>query len=167
MYVIQEDNYFKIKRYKFFMIGELIIITLIDIILFLILIFAIVWDKLCNFFHSHYTYFKIMFVIFYFLEQALFIGTSYMYREESSFNSVIVGFFALIVLTTVTLQGIMMESINKKSSDKLNEYNEDFSNERFKIKQNYENQITNLRGYIYHLENENDLLNDILFKNKK
>jgi cation transport ATPase len=134
------------------MLGEIIIITLVNIILLSILIFAIIWDKLCAYFHSHYTYFKILFVIFYFLEQAIFIGVSYLYREKPIFYPVMVGFFALVVLTTVTLQGIMMESINKKSSDKLNRELINSSEERAKLKLKYENQATGFIGYIEHLE---------------
>lgn len=167
IYIIEEDNNFKISFYNIQMLGELIIFSTISAVLFIILILAKIWDRLCDFFHMHYTYFKILFVTLYFLEQSVFIGASYLYREKPLFYPAVVGLFALVVLTTVTFQGIMMESINKKSSDKLNKYNEESSNERFKMKQKYENQINNLRGYIGHLENENELLNNILFENNK
>jgi len=105
--------------------------------------------------------------VIYSLEQAIFTGSSYFNHEISQVYPVIVGLFALVVLTTVTLQGIMMESINKKSSDKLNEYNEDYSKNFFKMKQKFDHQIANLGGYIYHLEKENNLIRNLIFNNQK
>ena len=134
------------------MIGELIILTLFDFVLFLILMLAKFWNRLCDYFHMHYTYFKILFIILYSLEQAFFIIFSYFYNNREFFNPVITGFFALIVITTVSLQGIMMDSINKRSSDKLNKELISSSEERAKMKLKYENKITEFIGYIEHLE---------------
>lgn len=134
------------------MLGELIIITIFSGALFSILILAKFWDDLCNYFHIRYTYFKILFILLYSLEQAFFIIFSYLYNEQKFFNPIITGFFALIVLTTVSLQSVMMDSINKKSSDKLNKELINSSEERAKLKLKYENQAIEFIGYIEHLE---------------
>jgi len=136
------------------MLGELIILLAIQFIILSILILGMIWNSLDEFFHTHYTFFRIMFVIIYFLEQVVFIGLSYLFIDKSSFYPLIVGFFALTVLTTVGLQSIMMESINRKSNEKLNEYIAQYHKERYKIKIGYEKQISNLMDNISSLEHE-------------
>jgi len=82
------------------------------IIVLAILVLGFRWKKLKLFFHDdNYTYFDICFVTLYFLEQAVFIILSYFYTK---YYQLLTGFFALVVISTVSLQRVMMESKNKK-----------------------------------------------------
>lgn len=130
---------------------EIIILFIISLItLMIILILAKKWGHFSNFFHSHYTLFNIIFVILYFLEQAFFlIASSLEYNR-----AITTGLFALIVLTTATLQGIMLEIRNKKISSILEKSNQDFTEKRFEMKEKYNSSLNKLREYIGFLEEE-------------
>ena len=140
----------------------LIILSLCILINITILcILAKRWKKIQKFFHDeNYTYFEILFISFYFLEQAVFIALSYFYPE---YNRLLVGFFALLVLTTVSLNKIMMESRNRKLSEYVNEY---FS--KFKLtKEEYEKRIREQSQDLKVLEEENKALIDYIKKRPK
>lgn len=87
------------------MLVEVILFTLVAIAIIILFIVAVKWDKLNFFFHKMYTFVNIVFVMLYFIEQAIFITLSYIYPRHIG---LLVGFFALVVLTTVALQGVMM-----------------------------------------------------------
>ena len=83
--------------------------------------------------------------------------TSYLHRE---YNDFFVGFFALVVLSTVALQSIMMESKNKKVDKKLDEYIKEQTENRSKIRRAYETRISDMRDYISSIETENIILKE-------
>lgn len=77
----------------------------------LVILLGFTWKRLKLFFHSdNYTYFDLVFLSLYFVEQAIFITISYFYQK---YNIFLTGFFALVVVTTVFAQRIMMESKSK------------------------------------------------------
>lgn len=118
------------------------------IFIFIILIAGLKWEKLKLFFHDEkYTYFDICFILLYFLEQAVFIVVSYFYP---SYNIFLTGFFALVVITTVALQKVMLESKSNRLSKLNNRYIEEFKKARWE----YENKMKDMRDYIEKLEEE-------------
>lgn len=119
------------------------------IIILGILILGSKWKRLKLFFHDeNYTYFEICFVIIYFLEQAIFIVLSYFYTE---YSVLLTGFFALIVITTVALQRVMLES----KSNRLTKLNNKYLEETRKMRWEYEKNMKDMRDYIEILEEEN------------
>ena len=68
----------------------------------------------------------------------------------------------MIVLTTVSLNKIMMESRNRKLSEYLNEYLS-----QFRItKEKYEEELQEQNDYIIELEKNNKTLTDYIKKSK-
>jgi len=128
----------------------LFLCILINLIILCIL--AKKWKKIHKFFHEEgYTYFEIFFSALYFLEQAIFITLSYFYPEH---NKLFVGFFALVVLTTVALNKIMMESRNRRLSGYVNE-----SLTKFRLtRENYEEELEKQSIYVKSLEEDNKFL---------
>jgi hypothetical protein len=119
-----------------------------------IIIIGFKWKRLKMFFHNdNYTYFDICFLSLYFIEQAIFIIISYFCEE---YNILLTGLFALIVISTVSAQKIMMESKSKKLSGISTIYIEKLK----LLKEKYEEQINNLRGYIEILEEDNPYLEE-------
>ena len=146
-------------------LAELILSSLVLLVVLILFVTAIKWDNLNLFFHKKYTYFNIFFVALYFLEQAVFLVVSYIYRE---YNDFLISFFALVVLSTVALQGIMMESKNKRIDKKLEEYTKEQSERVMKIREKYESNISEMRNYINFLEGENfKLIKENKIKSKK
>ena len=86
-----------------------LICLLIAIVLFLIV--ACLWGNLRNFFHENYSFFEFLFIIIYFVEQLCLIVLFFKYPQ---YNPFWVSAFALVVLTTVSLQKLYMESKDKK-----------------------------------------------------
>ena len=116
------------------------------IILLSILILGIKWKRLKLFFHDeNYTYFEICFITLYFLEQAVFITLSYFYPN---YNVFLTGFFALIVISTVAMQKVMLESKSNSIAKLSNSYIEKFRKARLK----YQKRISDMRDYIKVLE---------------
>lgn len=115
--------------------------TVLFATLFLLLL-AHHWDTVNLFFHAHYTYFNLLFSTLYFIEQAVFVMASYAYPVHINF---FVGFFALLVLSTVALQGVMMESKNKKVNEKLAEYLRSSTIRLADMRKTYESRISSLR----------------------
>ena len=137
------------------------VFLLIFINIFILIILGIKWINIRNFFvEETYTYFEVVFVALYFLEQATFIGLSFFYKE---YNSLFVGFFALVVLTTVALNKLMMESKNKRLSQHSNKYLEKFVS----TKEQYEKSMEEVRIYIEELEQENKVLRNFIKKNRR
>lgn len=128
--------------------------------MFILIILGIKWIDIRTFFvEETYTYFEIVFIILYFLEQAIFIGLSYFYEE---YNNLFVGFFALIVLTTVALNKLMMESKNRRLSQHNNKYLEQFVSAR----EQYEKSMDEIKIYVEELEEENKSLRNFIKKNR-
>ncbi len=125
----------------------LIITSLLSgIFILFLLVIGFFWKPLKLFFHQdNYTYFDVCFLCIYFIEQVFFIIISYFYKE---YNILLTGLFALIVITTVSAQKIMMESKNKKIAEMSTSYVEKMRLMNHK----YETQIENLRDYIEILE---------------
>jgi hypothetical protein len=146
------------------MLAELILSFLVLLTVFLLLIISILWDKMETFFHKKYTYFNIFFVAIYFLEQAVFIVTSYVYSQHIN---LLVGFFALVVLSTVALQGVMMESKSKKANEKLEQYTKSHSEKMSNIRREYESRIDKIRDHIHELETDNILLSEMIGNSKR
>lgn len=96
---------------------------IIDLVLFpsLVLIIwvmiAILWQSFRRFFHKTYSFFDISFVIAYFAEQFLLVILSYFYPD---WIRLWIGFFSLIVATTVTIQNLMWSSRNRRISEITN-----------------------------------------------
>ena len=122
------------------------------IFILLIIIIGFKWKRLKVFFHDdNYTYFDICFLSLYFMEQAIFIVISYFYKD---YNILLTGLFALIVISTVSAQKIMMESKSKKISE-----HSASSIEKAKLmKDEYDNEIENLREFISDLIDDNKQL---------
>ncbi|MBS3088425.1 hypothetical protein J4402_01450 [Candidatus Pacearchaeota archaeon] len=141
------------------------VFLLIFINIFIILILGINWRKIRNFFvEETYTYFEVVFIALYFLEQAAFIGLSYFYEE---YNTLLVGFFALVVLTTVALNKLMMESKNRRLAQKINQL-VDKSLEKFvSAIEQYEKLMDEVRINVEELEQENRALRNFIKKNRK
>jgi hypothetical protein len=145
------------------MLSEIILTLFTFIIAIILIILAVKWQKINSFFHETYTYFSIVFVAIYFLEQAIFISASFLYPQ---YINLLVGFFALVVLSTVALQGVMMESKSKKLAEELSKYHDDSVIKIKEMREEYEKKISRMRETIYDLETDNEvLINE--FHNKK
>ena len=91
-------------------INYLILAVMVNVLCLAVI--ALKWRDIRKCFDEKtYTYFEIIFVSLYFLEQAIFIVLSYFYQD---YNSLFVGLFALIVLTTVAFNKLMMESKSRR-----------------------------------------------------
>ena len=132
----------------------LITLTLASsVAILLIIILGYKWKKFRLFFDDEtYTYFDIFFVVLYFLEQAIFIVLVFFYPE---YNRLFVGFFALVVITTVSLQKIMMESRNKRIASHTSKQLQILR----KMHAEYEAEITKLLNYIETIEKKSKLKN--------
>lgn len=137
------------------------ILLLIFMNIFILTILGIKWKNIRTFFvEETYTYFEIVFTALYFFEQAIFIGLSYFYE---SYNNLLVGFFALVVLTTVALNKLMMESKNRRLSQHNNQYLEKFVSAR----EQYEKSMGEVKIYVEEIEEENKALRNFIKKNRK
>lgn len=124
-----------------------------------ILILGFKWKRLKLFFHDdNYTYFDLAFISLYFIEQVIFITISYFYQE---YNVLLTGLFALIVVTTVSAQKVMLESKSKKISD----YSRSYIERAGMMREQYEKELDNLREYASDLINENKKLQKDINKN--
>lgn len=95
------------------MLGDTIII-LIDVLLIIliaILISAMLWKSIRNFFHENYSYFDFFFIVMYFTEQLSLIILLVIKPEYTTFW---VSVFALIVITTASIQKLGMDSRDRK-----------------------------------------------------
>jgi len=133
------------------------ILSLIILIICLIFIFlGFKWIKITELFNEKtYTYFELVFLSLYFLEQFVFIVISFCYPE---YSKLFVGLFALIVLTTISGNKLMMECKNKK----LESINKEIIFENKEIKNDYEGIIEDLEGEIHRIEKKNKMLREYL-----
>jgi len=69
-----------------------------------------IWKNFRCFYHNNYTLFDILFLILYLLEQLFLIYFLYLYPN---YPSLIASIFAIVVITTVSIQKIMLDSKNK------------------------------------------------------
>jgi len=137
------------------MLGVLLItITIVLSILLAVLLMTKLWGKVSFYLHAHYTYAKVLFVVIYSAKQVLLIISSLLFKGQFELYQIFVSLFALMVLTTVSLQSMMLEAVNTNNINRLNEYTKNFAEQRFKIRQNYENQMTSLKAQILRLEEE-------------
>ena len=93
------------------------LISIIFCFLLSLAIWAIIgylWSPLKKFFHTNYSFFDVSFIIAYFVEQMIFI---YLIFKFSGYAQIISGAFALIVITTASLQKLASESRLKKISE--------------------------------------------------
>ena len=101
---------------------------------------------------AHRSY-DVAFIVLYFLEQAVFIVLVFFYPD---YTRLLVGFFALVVVSTVSLQKIMMESKNRK----LRELNSTYLKHIGELRGKYEQTINKLLGDIQILEEDTEILRD-------
>jgi len=128
---------------EYLMLDGLIIISIFSLIL------AILWEKLRNFFHNNYSYFDFIFVIAYFMEQLTLITLLVLEPQKIIFW---VSIFALLVITTASIQKLSMDSRDRKIRE-LNIKIKYSSERKSEIIENLGSQIKNLSDYINELEN--------------
>ena len=139
-------------------IGIFIILLAIGIfIITLWIMIGALWQLIRRFFHKNYSYFDTSFIVAYFLEQFMLIFLFFKYPEYSEFQ---VSIFALFVVTTASLQKLMMESRNRRLS-KLTDKYFNLSNDLYKLN----DEIIEENKF---LENENkEIINYVKKLNKK
>jgi len=69
------------------------------------------YQNLRKFYHRNYSLFDILFLLLYFLEQIFLI---YFLFKFSSYVSEIVSIFAIVVITTISIQKTILDSKNKE-----------------------------------------------------
>jgi len=81
------------------------------------------YKNLKTFYHHHYSLFDMFFLILYFLEQVVLI---YSLFEFPNYTTQIVSIFAIVIITTISIQKTILDSKNeetrKVSSDFIKEY---------------------------------------------
>ena len=93
------------------------------------LILAMLWRSLENFFHNNYSYFDFIFIIAYFIEQLVLIILLNIEPDKITFWA---GIFALLVVTTASIQKLSLDSRDRKIRElytitsRLNEQLEEF-----------------------------------------
>lgn len=93
------------------MIFNLEVIILVILIISIWIIIGFLWRFIRNFFHNNYSYFDLSFIIVYFVEQFTLIVLLIVKPEYTSF---LVSAFALLVVTTASIQKLAMDSKDKK-----------------------------------------------------
>lgn len=92
----------------------MVFISVLEIIILIIAIWIIIgflWKFIRDFFHDNYSYFDLSFIITYFVEQFILIVLLLMKPEYMNFW---VSAFALLVVTTVSIQKLAMDSRDRK-----------------------------------------------------
>lgn len=97
-------------------------LIILNAILLLIIIFILIFfykniliyiDGVCeylrNFILKNNSFFTILFLLLFFIEQMILLGLIFYYKEKIDIIRIIVSGFALIVITTATLQKIILE----------------------------------------------------------
>lgn len=128
---------------------EILLLTTIIIISIFCLILAMLWKVLRNFFHNNYSFFDFIFIMAYFVEQLALIILLVLEPERTTFW---VSAFALLVITTASIQKFSMDSKDKKIRE-LNIILKYSSDRKSEIINSYEVEIKNLLDYIKKLEN--------------
>jgi hypothetical protein len=127
---------------------ELALIAALIIIGIFCLIIAMLWKALRSFFHNNYSYFDFIFIIAYFVEQLVLIALLVLEPQRTTFW---VSIFALLVITTASIQKLSMDSKDKKIRE-LNIILKYSSDRKSEIIGNYESKIKELSEYIGKLE---------------
>lgn len=112
---------------------------------------GMLWGFFRKYFHSTYSFFDVSFIIAYFVQQFILI----MLLEIKPNNAVLwVGLFALIVVTTASLQKLTMDSRDRELGKllvvekQIKEENEEFSLSLLEENEELKNQVKNLTNYI-------------------
>lgn len=117
------------------------IILFLTVVLLDWIAIGILWDNIRNFFHTKYSFFDISFIIIYFSEQLLLILLSVKYPQFINFW---LGLFALVVITTASIQKLFMDSRDRKISE-LNSILRSLNSELFDSIEKMRDEIKNLR----------------------
>ena len=120
-----------------------------------LIIIGRLWTNLSGFYHKNYTFFELTFIIIYSSEQAIFSVLFYSYKQ---YADIMVGLFALVVITTVSIEKLMMNRRVSKVSKLREEYvkqsqelihkNKEILKEHKRLKEVYDD----LSGYVNYLE---------------
>lgn len=133
----------------------------------------IIWQNFRNFFHNNEFLFDFIFLLLYFSEQFGLVYFTILFRKNLDYLPYIVSFFALILLATVSIHRLVMESKNKFVKEKHDE----FVLQHYKLKSHY-NILENEYNQQYklsedlikdneRLSKENKKLKDIIRKKLK
>jgi len=90
------------------------------------------WQNFRKFFHRNDTLFDIVFLLIYFIEQLLLVYFILIFRENLEYLPYIPTFFALMLLTTVGIHRLVMESKNRFISEQKDEFISEYSKMEFK-----------------------------------
>ena len=136
---------------KVFIFGFIWIVLLLSIWI----IIAMLWKFMKNYFHSNYSFFDVSFIIAYFIQQFILI----LLLELKPNNAVLwVGLFALIVVTTASLQKLTMDSRDRELRDlqtlerHLKEQTESFNYELIEENDKLKAHLKKLSDYIERIE---------------
>lgn len=77
-------------------------------------------EELSHFIYHNPTFFDVLFISLYTIEQAWLILAIYLYKNSNDFLLIIVSFFALIVITTFSYHKIIMDSRARSLEKNLN-----------------------------------------------
>src|SRR3989338_8670218 len=77
-------------------------------------------SSLRNFTHRHSGFFTVLFMFIFFIEQFLLMVVTYFFFDISAEAQLLIGIFALIVLTTATLEKFILEKKYKYLSKEVN-----------------------------------------------
>lgn len=132
---------------------QTVLFVLITIVVLIII--GRLWVNLSGFYHKNYTFFELTFIIIYSSEQAIFSILFYSYKQ---YADIMVGLFALVVITTVSIEKLMMNRRVSKVSTLRDKYvnqfqklmykNKDVLREHKRLKETYDD----LYGYVNYLE---------------
>lgn len=120
------------------------------------------WQNFRIFFHRNDTLFDISFLLIYFIEQLLLVYFILIFRENLDYLPYIPTFFALMLLTTVGIHRLVMESRNRF----IREQKDEFILEYSKLESKY-NLLLNEYRQQNRVLREISKDNDMLYKEKK
>lgn len=130
----------------------------IDIIL-IILLTIFIWSSLLDFIDirtektrdfikKNEGFFSVFFIILFATEQAFLIGLTTYFKDQASLLRLIISIFALVVITTASLQKFLLETkrrYDNETKESIKESNKIITNLRRMIK-NYKKEINDLMG---------------------
>lgn len=123
---------------EYWLIIVLLIIGIFGVIL------AMLWKIIRNFFHNNYSYFDFIFIVAYFLEQLFLIILLMVEPERITFW---VSVFALLVVTTASIQKLSMDSKDKRIRE-VNIQLQDSSERKDEMIEYFKKTNENLSNYI-------------------
>lgn len=112
IYLFKNLNCFKSLVISYFMIYSILLFLLV--ILTLIILVGRLWIHLSNFYHKRYSFFDLAFILIYFTEQFIFL---LLYNLIEEYRALWVSLIVLIVVTTASLDKLMMISRHKRSRE--------------------------------------------------